>query len=150
MRKNDARGLGYQTLTELRKRAVNSVQEGQSPEVVAQALGIHRGTLYGWLARYRNGGWAALDARKRGGRPPKLDGAALRWVYRTVTMKNPLQMKFTYALWTAKMVGQLIDKQFGVKLSKASVYRLLIQLGLSPQRPVWRTYQQKPEEAKPG
>jgi len=148
MIRRDARRLGHQTLTELRNRAVQSVQDGQSPEVVAQALGIHRVTIYGWLARYRKGGWAALDARKRGGRPPKLDGAALRWIYRTVTLKNPLQMKFTYALWTAKMVGQMIDKRFAVQLSKASVCRLLVQLGLSPQRPVWRAYQQKPEEVK--
>lgn len=62
-----------------------------------------------------------------------------------MTMKNPLQMKFTFALWTAKMVGKVISDRFGVKLSKASVCRLLAQLGLTPQRPVWRAYQQKPE-----
>ena len=66
----DARRLDHKTLTELRKRAVGSVQEGESPELVARALSISRGTIYGWLARYRDGGWGALDARKRGGRPP--------------------------------------------------------------------------------
>jgi transposase len=145
MKKTDARRLDHKTLTELRKRAVNSVQEGQSPELVAKALSIHRVTIYGWLARYRNGGWGALDASKRGGRPPKMDAKSMQWVYRTVTMKNPLQLKFTYALWTAKIVGQVIYGRFGMKLSKASVCRLLGQLGLTPQRPVWRAYQQKPE-----
>jgi len=91
----DARRLNHKTLTELRKRGVSSVQEGQSPELVAKALGINRVTMYGWLARYRNGGWEALDARKRGGRKPKLDAKAIRWIYNTVTMKNPLQLKFT-------------------------------------------------------
>lgn len=148
MKKTDARRLDHKTLTELRKRAVTSVQEGQSPELVAKALSIHRVTIYGWLSRYRNGGWGALDARKRGGRPPKLDGKAMQWIYRTVTMKNPLQMKFTYALWTAKMIGQMIHERFGVRLSKSSVCRLLAQLGLTPQRPVWRAYQQKPEEVQ--
>jgi transposase len=148
MESTDARRLDHKTLTELRKRAVGSVQAGQSPEVVAQAMGVHRVTMYGWLARYRNGGWSSLDACKRGGRPPKLDGKAMQWIYRTVTMKNPLQMKFTFALWTAKMIGQLIYHQFGVKMSKASVCRLLAQMGLTPQRPVWRAYQQKPEEVQ--
>lgn len=148
MKKNDARRLDHKTLTELRKRAVSSVQEGQSPEIVAKALCINRVTIYGWLARYRNGGWHALEARKRGGRPPKLDAKAMQWIYQTVTMKNPLQMKFTFALWTSKMIGQLIYKRFGVRLSKASVCRLLAQLGLTPQRPVWRAYQQKPEEVQ--
>ena len=145
MRITDARKLDHKTLTALRKRAVASVQEGNSPEIVAQTMGIARATMYGWLAKYRDGGWSSLDAHKRGGRPPKLDGPALQWIFRTVTMKNPLQLKFTFALWTAKMIGKVISDRFGVKLSKASVCRLLGQLGLTPQRPVWRAYQQKPE-----
>jgi transposase len=148
MKRMDARKLDYQTLTELRKRGVASVQEGQSPEVVAKALGINRVTIYGWLSRYRHGGWGALDARKRGGRRPKLDAKAMRWIYQTVTEKNPLQLKFTFALWTAKMVGQIIHQRFDIRLSKASVCRLLTQLGLTPQRPVWRAYQQNPEEVQ--
>lgn len=144
----DARRLTHTTLTELRKRGVASVQEGQSPEVVAPALGISRATMYGWLARYRDGGWGALDARKRGGRKTKLNASAIRWIYKTVTEKNPLQLKFTFALWTAKMIGQVIFQRFGIKMSKSSVCRLLAQLGLTPQRPVWRAYQQKPEEVQ--
>ena len=145
MKTTDARKLDHKMLTELRKRGVASVQDGQSPEIVAKALGINRVTIYGWLSRYRHGGWDALEAKKRGGRTPKLDGKALKWVYQTVTNKNPLQLRFTFALWTAKMIGQIIYQRFGIKLSKASVCRLLNQLGLTPQRPVWRAYQQKPE-----
>lgn len=144
----DARRLDHKTLTELRKRGVASVQEGQSPEIVAKALGINRVTMYGWLARYRSGGLHALDARKRGGRKPKLDAKAIKWIYTTVTSKNPLQLNFTFALWTAKMVGEIIYQRFGTKLSKASVCRLLNQLGLTPQRPVWRAYQQRHEDVQ--
>jgi len=143
--KNDARRLDHKTLTELRKRAVQSVQSGETPETVAKVFGVSRVTVYGWLARYRQGGWDALDAKKRGGRRPKLGPKEVRWVYQTVTMKNPLQLKFAFALSTAKMVGELIWRKFGIRLSKASVCRLLNQLGLTPQRPVWRAYQQRPE-----
>ena len=144
----DARRLDHKTLTELRKRAVESVQNGQSPEIVAKALGINRVTIYGWLSRYRNGGLSALDARKRGGRKPKLNTKAIQWIYNTVTRKNPLQLKFTFALWTAKMVGEIIYRRFNIRLSKASVCRLLNQLGLTPQRPVWRAYQQRSEDVQ--
>ncbi len=144
----DARKLNHQMLTELRKRGVTSVQNGESPEIVAKALGINRVTIYSWLARYRDGGWGALDAKKRGGRRPRLDAKALKWIYKTVTERNPLQLKFTFALWTAKMVGELIAERFKIKLSKASVCRLLGQLGLTPQRPVWRAYQQNAEDVR--
>ena len=85
----DGRRLDHATLTELRKRGVAAVQSGETPEHVAAALGINLRTLYRWLALYRRGGWGQLDARKRGGRPPKLDGAALRWIYRSVAEKHP-------------------------------------------------------------
>jgi len=148
MRENDTRRLTHNELTELRKRGVYAVQDGQPPKVVAKVLGIQRSTLFGWLARYRRGGWDALDARKRGGRPPKLTAKMLEWIYDTVTMKDPRQMKFPFALWTSLMVAELIRRQFGINLSKASVCRLLNQLGLSPQKPLWRAFQQDHERVQ--
>jgi transposase len=143
--KTDARAIDHKTLTELRKRAVARVQEGQIPTAVARVLGIHDRTIFRWLAKYRSGGWHNLDAKKRGGRPPKLDGKVLKWVYNTVTMKSPLQLKFPFALWTSTMIRELIYRRYGIKLSRSSVCRLLGQLGLSAQRPLWRAYQQNPE-----
>src|SRR4030042_688686 len=102
--REDARRLDHKMLTELRRRAVKSVQAGESPETVARALGVHRGTLYGWLALYRHGGWGALEARRRGGRRPKLNGKQLKWIYDAVTLKSPLQFQFKFALWTSRMV----------------------------------------------
>jgi transposase len=115
---------------------------------VAAALGVNLRTLYRWLALYRRGGWGQLDARKRGGRPPKLDGAALRWIYRTVADKNPLQLNFPFALWTAEMVRGLIAERFKVALRHSSVCRLMNQIGLSAQRPLWRAYQPDPQAVK--
>ena len=144
----DARALDHTTLTDLRKRGVAAVQSGEEPAHVAEVLGVNVRTVFRWLAQYRRGGWDKLDARKRGGRPPKLDGRALQWIYRTVVNKNPLQLHFPFALWTAAMVQTLIANRFDIDLSHSSVCRLLNQLGLTAQRPLWRAYQQDPEMVK--
>ena len=142
--KTDARALNHATLTDLRKRGVAAVQSGEDPAHVAAVLGVNVRTVFRWLAQYRRGGWGKLDARKRGGRPPKLDGSALKWIYQTIANKNPQQLQFPFALWTAAMVQSLIADQFDVHLSHSSVCRLLNQLGLTAQRPLWRAYQQDP------
>ena len=114
MKQDDARKLDHATLEEMRMRAVRSVQAGESPEGVAPSMRINRRTIYGWLAQYRRGGWGALKARPLLGRPPKLDARALQWIYNTITQKNPLQLKFAFALWTRVMVAKLIKDKFGV------------------------------------
>jgi transposase len=43
------------------------------------------------------------------------------------------------------MVRQVIRREFNVALSVVSVGRLLRTMGLSPQRPLYRAYQQNPE-----
>jgi len=138
MRKDDARKLDHKTLEALRYRAVQSVQDGESPEVVARAFGVGRTAIYTWLANYRRGGWDALKAKPLFGRPPKLDGKKLQWLYDVVTKKNPLQLKFTFALWTREMLVKLIKDKFGIRLSANSVGRLLSQLGITCQKPLHR------------
>jgi transposase len=56
MRKHDARKLDHATLEALRERAVQRVQEGESPEMVAPVFGIGSTAIYWWLAEYRRGG----------------------------------------------------------------------------------------------
>lgn len=143
--KQDARSLTQESLTDLRRRGVASVQDGHTPDEVAETLGVSRAAVFNWLSMYRGGGWDALHARKRGGRPRKLTAIHMAWIYKTVVGKNPLQLKFAFALWTLDMVRIVIRRHFGIELSRSSVGRLMDQLGLSAQRPLWRAYQQDPK-----
>jgi transposase len=145
MSKRDGRQLSHATLEELRIRAVPQVEAGQSPEQVIRALGFSRARIYEWLARYREGGVEALKAKPVPGRPMKLDAKAVQWIYKTVSTRNPLQLKFEFALWTREIVRELIRERFSVRLSEVSVGRLLRKLGLSPQRPLARAYQRDPQ-----
>jgi hypothetical protein len=72
----------------------------------------------------------------------------LAWVYRVVVGSDPRQYKFPFALWTRKAIGTLIDRKYHIRLSANSVGRLLSQLGITPQKPLWRAYQQDPERVR--
>jgi transposase len=145
VRDNDGRKLDHRTLEVLRIRAVAQVKAGAHPEHVALTLGLHRKTVYGWLAVYREGGKDALKARPVPGRPPKLGGPQLSRLYGLIVGRDPRQLQFEFALWTREMVREVIRREFRVSLSVVSVGRLLRRLGLSPQRPLHRAYQQDPE-----
>jgi transposase len=148
MKRRDGRSLDHKTLEEIRIRAVERVQAGESPEVVIQALGFTRSCIYTWLARYRSGGWQALKAEALKGRPLRIKPAQMRWLYGTITGKSPLQFRFEFALWTREMIRILLREKFGLSLSLASIGRLLRQLGLSCQRPLFRALEQDPERVR--
>jgi transposase len=141
----DARSYSHEALEQLRRDAVKRVEAGESPEAVASGLGINRRTIYRWLSAYHYGGTQALEAKPIPGAPPKIDAKQMAKLARMIRDKTPLQFKFEYALWTLAIIRELIARQFGVKLSEVSVGRLMKRLGFTPQRPLYRAWQQNPE-----
>ena len=144
----DGRKISPEAMEEIRIRAVQRVQAGESPEDVIKTLGFSRACIYNWLVRYRSGGWHALRSGKGSGRKKKLDGAQTKWLYNTIRDKDPQQMKFEFALWTRAMIVTLIKRELGIKLSPSSVGRLLHQMGFSCQKPLYRAYQRNPEAVR--
>lgn len=140
----DFRKLPRKAKEQLRLAAIQRIEDGESPEDVAAGLGINRRTIYKWLSSYHYGGEQALKAKSIPGRPAKLSGKQLEQLATIIRTKNPLQLKFEYALWTLAMVRELIRQRFGVRLSEVSVGRLMKRLGFTPQRPMYRAWQQDP------
>ena len=133
---------------ELRKSVVAAVQRGESIATVAQVFDVAVRSVFDWLSWYRRGGWDALREKKRSGRPSKVDGGVLKWLYHAITREDPSQYKFEFCLWTLAIIRQMLRREKGIELSKSAVCRLLAQLGLSPQRPIYRSYKQRPRELR--
>jgi len=142
MKETDGRKIDRKSREAIRKLAIQRIQAGESPEQVVKILGFHRSSVYIWMQRYQQGGFDGLKTLPLSGRPPKLTSSQEKKVFDIVTSKNPMQLKFPFALWTRAMVKQLIRDQFGVEMSEVNVGRLLHKLGLTPQRPLRRAYQQ--------
>src|SRR3954465_11974353 len=147
MREDDGRKLDHQTLEALRLRAVEQVARGVPAARVGAglaALGLHRRTIYTWLATERTAGRQALRARPVPGRPRKLSDEQLRELAGLIAETDPRNHGFAVALWTREVVRQLITARFGVDLTVASVGRPLPALGFSAQRPLYRAEQADP------
>jgi len=110
-----------------RQLAVERYLSGESVDMICSSLKRSRRWFFTWLARYRSGGWHALRTGKQSGRPKKLNGKQIAWIYRTIRDKTPQQLKFPFALWTRALVVRLIKNKFGIKLSESSVGRLFRQ-----------------------
>ncbi len=140
----DARSLSHQDLEILRRATVARVQSGESPELIAQGMGLNRTTVYRWLNAYHYGGDEALAAKPIPGAPRKLSAKQMMRIAKIVREKNPQQLRFDYALWTLAMIRELIVRLFDVRISEVSVGRVMRRLGFTPQRPLYRAWQQDP------
>lgn len=143
-RSTDAGVTDRTGMSKLRLQAIKAVRNGRTVAEVAEIFGVHERTLYRWLARFEAGGQNGLVSQPKSGRPPKLTGEEMRWLARVVREQTPQQMKFPYALWTLSLIGEVIWRRLGKALSKASVGRVMKLLGFTPQKPLYRAWQQDP------
>jgi transposase len=115
----------------------------------AEIFGITERAVNKIWARYRNGGKRSLLSKKRGVREgKKITGEQAAEIRRLVKEKLPDQLKLSFGLWTREAVGQLIFNRFGIELSRWQVGRYLKAWGYTPQKPISKAFEQKPERVK--
>jgi transposase len=132
-----------------RKEVVEAVVLRKEPvALVARVFHIPLRTVFDWLARYRQGGWHALNEKNRQGRPRKITGDDMKWLYDAITMGNPLNYKLPFCLWSLNTIRALLQQERAVLLSKSAICRLMNHLGLTPQRPLYKSYKQNPDKIK--
>lgn len=137
-----------QLRNEKRRAAVDAVRAGDTIKVVARVFKVPQRTLFSWLARYRHGGYDALREGQRSGRSRKVNAEVMQWLYEAITLGDPRQFQLPFCLWTLALVRQLLKREFGIELSKSGVSRLLGHLGLSPQRPIYKSYKRDPQKMR--
>ena len=147
--KIDGRELDHKTLEHLRTTAVRRVvEDGETPSVVMDSMGLCRTTIYPWLRKFEDGGWEALAAKIAEGPEPRLNEKQRQQVKRWIVGKDPRQYGFEFGLWTRTIVGQLIEQRMGVILGLTAVGKLLAQLEITPQKPLRRAYERDPAAVK--
>jgi transposase len=143
--KIDGRTLDHKTLEHIRVTACRRVlEDGEKPSVVAASLGFCRTSIYPWLRRFEEEGWPALAEKIAQGPDCLLTENQRQKVKRWIVGKDPRQYGFEFGLWTRRIVQTMIRDKFKVELCLTSVGKLLVQLELTPQKPLRRAYERDP------
>lgn len=132
-------------LQDIREFAAAAINMGMHPDDVAELYDVGRSTVYNWRKEYLEKGPAAFIVKSAPGRTPKLTDDQFEQVRKLVVGKNPRQLQFEFAMWTRQMVRDLIKREFDVDYTLQAVGKILHRMGLSPQKPLVRAYQQNPE-----
>ena len=143
----DARSFPPATQGHLRQKAVRAVLGGKKQVEVAKALGVTRHAVGKWMKAYRQGGTNAIKAKPRG--RPK--GGSLRaWqaaeIVTTLLDRHPDQLQLPFYLWTREAVADLIEQNFGIRLSIWTVSRYLTRWEFRPQNPLGPALAKNPEQ----
>ena len=144
MKKKDGRKISRNTLEWIRIQAVKAViKEKKSPEKVIETFSLHRSNIYKWIKWYKKYGWKGLKSTKAKGATLKLNKVQIKKIKKWL-MKNPQQLHFDFGLWTLNMIQEIVKREFKIKISLATISRLLNKIGYTNQKPLFRAYQQNP------
>ena len=128
-----------------RRQAIRLFKAGKNLPAIARALSASVSSVFRWLQTYREKGVRGLKPQPTPGRPPKLTKAQKSRLVQ-VLLNGPLAAGYRTDLWTLSRVAKVIHKQFGVQYHPSHVWKLLVGLGWSCQKPERRALQRDEEE----
>lgn len=151
MEKDDARYSTLEQLHERRKQVVRLHRKGYGVMQIVELSGLSYPAVRGAIDLYEAGGMAAIKPATRGkraGQGRTLTEEQERCIRQIICDKRPEQLKMEFALWSRAAVMQLIEQECGIKLSVRGVGNYLSRWGFTPQKPIKKAYEQRPEAVK--
>lgn len=140
--RNDGRKLSREVLEAYRIRAVALRNDlHYSVKEISKIFSIKYESVSRWFCKHRRGGMEALKRHKAKGKDRTLNVNDLRWL-EEVLADNATDHGFSTPLWTGTYIRILFRRDRKVELDRSTVWRYLIRLGLSFQKPEKRYSQQ--------
>ena len=151
MDKEDARYQTLEQLHERRKQVIRLHKRGIKVMELVQMSGLSYPAVRKVLDLFEQGGWPAIKPAGRG--RTKGDARLLTpeqevHIQKTICDKRPEQLKMDFFLWSRAAVMQLIEQECGLKLGVSTVGKYLARWGFTPQKPIKKAYEQRPEAVK--
>lgn len=134
----------FDAMERRRLQALRLLTQGLNQSEVARRLRVVRQSVARWAALERQGGVRALRQAGRAGRKPRLT-ARQKARLEHYLLAGPQRLGYETSLWSSERVAELIRKEFGVSYHPGHVWKLLVSLGWSCQRPTGRALERNEE-----
>ena len=121
------------------------LERGLRQAEIARRLRVVRQTVARWVHDYRTQGESALRKAGRAGRKPRLSEKQ-RLQLEKLLIAGPERLGYETPLWTCPRVAHLIEQEFDVCYHEGHVWKVLVGLGWSPQRPEGRARERNEEQ----
>jgi transposase len=150
MAKKDGRNRTATSQATVREQVVGFLKKKRGTQKEASEIfGLSQSGVEKIWRKYKANGKHGIRERKRGVQGgKKINGKQSAQVRQLIKDKLPDQLKLPYGLWTREAVQQLILTKFGIELSRWQVGRYLKSWGYTPQKPITKAFEQKPEKVK--
>ncbi len=112
-------------------------KKGESIDKIAYVLAKHRRTVHSWLTRFKVSGIDGKDSKKAPGKIPALTNKQRAELITLLERGPPYNSS---GLWSTKEVRELIATRYNRTYVKQHVWRLMVSLGFTMQRPRKRHY----------
>jgi transposase len=137
----------FDALERRRFDAIRLLDEGLNQTDIAHRLKVSRSTVVRWVAQYRRQGRAGLRKAGRAGRKPRL-GEKDRQRLEGLLLRGPEALGYETPLWTCPRVAHLLEQEFGIHYHEGHVWKVLVSLGWSPQRPTGKARERDEEQIR--
>jgi transposase len=134
----------FEALEKRRFQAIRLLDRGLNQSEVARRVKVVRQTVARWASQYRQRGAASLKKAGRAGRKPLLGGADRKRL-EELLLQGPEAIGYETPLWTCPRVAHLIEREFGIRYHEGHVWKVLVGLGWSPQRPTGKARERNEE-----
>lgn len=127
----------------LRLLAALHRKNGKSIDEIAYLLSKPRRTIHGCLSRFQERGIDGKNSIKQSGRPATMTLRQRKSLVKYLERGPPHNSS---GLWTTKDIKKLLQHKYHIDFVSQHVWRLLVSLGFTMQRPRKQHYQRPSDE----
>lgn len=134
-------------LEKRRRRAIELLKRGLEKPAVAKKLKCSVSSVHTWQKQYEQQGEEGLRSKTVQGRPRKLKERQRKKLVE-ILLQGAMKNGYSTELWTTRRIGEVINRRLKVEYHPKHVWRLLIGLGWSCQKPEKRAREKNDQEVQ--